>query len=206
MSVYYMFNKPMGYITARTDARHMTVMDLFPEELRNTVFPVGRLDKDTEGLLLVTDDGELTYKLLTPESHVEKTYLFYSIGTFDKEKLSHLTDGAEVFPTKDYISAPATVKILDTTTLAFVKDVLPARYKQMAQKKPHREVTIGEITITEGKKHQVKHMVAYAGGEVVYLKRVAIGCLKLDESLEKGSYRPLTEAELSILKNITEDV
>ena len=201
-----MLNKPMGYITARRDARHKTVMDLFPEDMRDRLFPVGRLDKDTEGLLLVTDDGALNHELLTPESHIEKTYLFYAIGEIDAERFSHLSEGAEVFPGKEYVTAPASVTILATQTLGDIKDLLPPEYASMARKKPWRSVTFGKIIITEGKKHQVKHMVAYAGGEVVYLKRVAMGKLTLDEDVPKGSYRPLTDMEVALLKNRTENV
>ena len=196
----------MGYITARRDARHKTVMDLFPEDMRDRVFPVGRLDKDTEGLLLVTDDGALNHELLTPESHIEKTYLFYAIGDIDTERFSHLSDGAGVFPGKEYVTAPAKVTILAKATLTDIKDFLPQEYASMARKKPDRGVTLGEVVITEGKKHQVKHMVAYAGGEVVYLKRIAMGKLSLDEDLPKGRYRALTDIEIALLKNRTENV
>ena len=206
MAAYYMLNKPMGYITARRDARHKTVMDLFPEELRDKIFPVGRLDKDTEGFLLVTDDGALNHELLTPESHIDKKYLFYAIGVVDENRFSKLSEGAEVFPGKDYITAPAKACILGKSTLSEIRELLSPQYESMARKKPERQVTFGEVTITEGKKHQVKRMVAYAGGEVVYLKRVAIGKLTLDDTLPKGSYRALTDEEISILKNRTENV
>lgn len=205
MASYYMLNKPMGYITARRDPRHRTVMDLFPERFRDVLFPVGRLDKDTEGLLLVTDDGTLNHRLLSPESHIDKTYIFYAIGDIDTTRFSHLSDGAEVFPGKDLLTAPARVKLIKKMKLGEIKELLPPEYTSMASKKPERTVTFGEVTITEGKKHQVKHMVAYAGGEVVYLKRVAVGKLKLDDSLPKGSYRSLTAEEVSLLKNRTEN-
>ena len=206
MSLYFMLNKPMGYITARRDDRQSTVMDLFPDELRDRVFPVGRLDKDTEGLLLVTDDGRLNHDLLTPEHHIEKTYLFYAIGDIDREKLSRLERGAEVFPTNDYVTSPARVKIVGETSLEKISDLLPPMYISLSRRKPGASVTIGEITITEGKKHQVKHMVAYAGGRIVYLKRIAMGALLLDEELPKGEYRPLSNEEISLLKNRTENV
>ena len=205
MASYYMLNKPMGYITARSDPRHKTVMDLFPEEMRDKLFPVGRLDKDTEGLLLVTDDGALNHDLLTPESHIDKTYRFYAIGEISEERFSHLTLGAEVFPGKDYVTAPARVRIFGKCRISEIRELLPPRFSSMAQKKPLREVSFGEVIITEGKKHQVKRMVAYSGGEVVYLMRAAIGGLKLDPSLKKGSYRQLTEEEVKILKNRTEN-
>ena len=201
-----MLNKPMGYITARRDPRHKTVMDLFPEALRDVLFPVGRLDKDTEGLLLVTDDGHLNHDLLTPEHHIEKTYLFYAIGDIDREKLSDLEQGAEVFPGKERITSPANVKIIGESVLGEICEILPPAFSSIVHKKPHTRVTVGEITITEGKKHQVKHMVAYAGGKVVYLKRIAMGALTLDKALEKGQYRELSADEISLLKNRTENV
>ena len=206
MATYYMLHKPMGYITARRDPRHKTVMDLFPEELRDRLFPVGRLDKDTEGLLLVTDDGALNHLLLSPENHISKTYLFYAVGEIDAEKLSHLTDGAQVFPGKEYTTAPAKVNILEHKNLGEISYLLPPEYAALARKKPNKLVTVGEITVTEGKKHQVKRMVAYTGGEVVYLKRLSMGELTLDDNLERGSYRGLTEEEINMLKNRTENV
>ena len=206
MSVYYMLNKPMGYITARRDSRHKTVMDLFPEEMRDKLFPVGRLDKDTEGMLIITDDGALNHLLLSPENHIEKKYLFYAIGEIDFEKLSHLERGAQVFPGKDYVTSPANVKILGDATLGDIIAILPTEYVTVAKKKPQKQVIFGEVAITEGKKHQVKRMIAYAGGKVIYLKRLSMGALELDESLGKGQYRALTENEISILKNRTENV
>ena len=206
MAEYYMLNKPMGYITACRDERRKTVMDLFPPEMRDGFFPVGRLDKDTEGLLLITDDGRLNHSLLSPENHVVKTYLFYAVGDIDVERFSQLEEGAKVFPGKDYTTSPAMVKILGRKTIGEIIDLLPSSYASLARRKPDKFVIFGEITITEGKKHQVKHMVAYAGGKVIYLKRVAMGSLTLDASLEKGCYRPLTEYELEKLKNKAENV
>lgn len=206
MKKYYMLNKPMDYITARRDPRHKTVMDLFPEELRDKLFPVGRLDKDTEGLLLVTNDGELNHLLLSPENHIDKKYLFYATGQIDTERLLHLTGGAQVFPGKEYVTAPAVVKILGNATLGEIADSLPSEFAGVARKKPHKPVLYGEVTITEGKKHQVKHMIAYAGGKVVYLKRLSMGALLLDEALGSGQYRILTDLEISILKKRTENV
>ena len=96
MPRYFMFNKPKGCVTARTDSLSKTVMDYFPEECRQTMYPVGRLDKDTEGLLLITDDGMLCRKLLLPKSHVPKTYFFYAIGELTEEKVSAISEGVEM--------------------------------------------------------------------------------------------------------------
>ena len=206
MAKYYMLNKPLDYITARRDPRCKAVMDLFPEEFRDILFPVGRLDKDTEGLLLITDDGALNHYLLSPENRIEKTYLFYAVGQIDDEKLSHLEYGARVFPGKDSVTLPARVNILGTTTVGEIAGLLPAEYESLARRKPQKVVTYGEVTVTEGKKHQVKHMIAYAGGKIVYLKRLAMGGLKLDENLKSGEYRSLMSDEILLIQNRTENV
>lgn len=194
-----MFNKPRGCITARRDPRHKTVMDYFPEEYRDTLFPVGRLDKDTEGLLLITDDGELTFKLLSPSYGKKKTYFFYAKGIPDEKKLNELSTGVNIYADRDWLSAPAEVDITEKLTLGDIKEYISSEDKLLAMKKPELPVIGGFITITEGKKHQVKRMIRYAGPKVVYLKRVSISGLKLDEGLKVGEFRPLTDAEVMIL-------
>ena len=111
MPRYFMFHKPKGAVTARRDDRHKTVMDYFPEEDRDILFPVGRLDKDTEGFLIVTDDGMFTYRLLSPESHIEKTYFFYALGIPDEKKLSELQGGVSIYRNRDDKTAPAKINI-----------------------------------------------------------------------------------------------
>jgi len=200
MFLYYMFNKPATCITARRDPRHKTVMDYFPEELRDVVFPVGRLDKDTEGLLLVTNDGELTFRLLSPNYRKKKTYFFYAKGVPDEEKLKELATGVNIYADRDWLSAPAEVNITEKLTLGDIKEFLCEEDRVLAIKKPDLHVIGGFITITEGKKHQVKRMIRYTGPKVVYLKRVSFSGIELDENLKKGEYRALTEEELSILR------
>ncbi len=200
MPRYYMFNKPAGCITARHDERHKTVMDYFPEEEREKLFPVGRLDKDTEGLLLITDDGELTFKLLSPSYGKEKTYFFYAKGLANEEKLAELSEGIHIYDDSDFITAPARVSITEKTTLGNIKEYLSADDRSLAIKKADLPVIGGYITITEGKKHQVKRMIRYTGPKVVYLKRISMDSLTLDPSLTKGEYRPLCEEEISLLK------
>ena len=200
MFVYYMFNKPAGCITARRDPRHKTVMDYFPEELRDRLFPVGRLDKDTEGLLLVTDDGMFNFNLLSPQFGKKKTYFFYAMGVPDDKKLSELSVGVKVYSARDDLTAPADVKITERTNLRGIKEYLSVNDESLATKKGDQPVVGGYITITEGKKHQVKRMIRYTGAKVLYLKRVSISGIELDESLAKGEYRPLKEKELAILK------
>ena len=199
MSEYYMFNKPGGCITARRDPRHKTVMDYFPEEKRDTLFPVGRLDKDTEGLLLVTDDGVFNYNLLTPEREVPKTYFFWVKGRPSEEEISDIESGVKIYKNHDFETSPSKIEISAESTIGEIKELLSGEALKLSRRKPTLPVTSGYITITEGKKHQVKRMLMSAGCKVIYLKRTRIGDLSLDEGLPKGAYRPLTEEELRLL-------
>jgi len=194
-----MLNKPRGVITARRDARHKTVMDLFDEEKRNVLFPVGRLDKDTEGLLIVTDDGALPIKLMMPQQHVPKKYFFWAKGSITPEQITEIEGGVSVFVGSDAISAPSSIEVLCTSTLGKIAHLLSDIDKKRMDRRKDTPVFSGYVTVTEGKKHQVKRMLGYAGCRVVYLKRVGIGNLLLDENLSQGDYRPLTEAELLLL-------
>ena len=200
MKEYYMFNKPSGCITARRDERHETVMDYFPKEKRDILFPIGRLDKDTEGLLLVTDDGPLFYELMMPGHKVSKTYFFWAKGDISEDKVAELERGAAIYPDKSELTAPATLEIVERKTLIEIKHLLSEEDEKLTRKKGETPVFSGLLTITEGKKHQVKRMLKYAGCKVVYLKRVAIGELRLDETLAPGEFRALTDAELSKIK------
>jgi 16S rRNA pseudouridine516 synthase len=196
-----MFHKPKGAITARRDERHKTVMDYFPECDRDILFPVGRLDKDTEGLLIVTDDGAFTYRLLSPESGISKTYFFYTEGVPDEKKLAELSEGVSIYRNRTDKTAPAKIKITEHRILKEIKDFIDYDTKTLLSRRGDMPAVGGYITITEGKKHQVKRMLRYAGAWVVYLKRVDIAGVSLDENLPLGEYRPLTEDELWILKN-----
>ena len=194
-----MFHKPKGAVTARRDERHRTVMDYFPDEDRDVLFPVGRLDKDTEGFLIVTDDGAFTYRLLSPNSGIPKTYLFYSLGTPDEEKLSELSRGVSIYRNREDKTAPAKIEIIERTTLREIKDYIDYDAKTLLTKRGDLPCVGGYITITEGKKHQVKRMLRYAGSKVVYLKRVMIGDVALDPELPLGKYREMTEEEIKTL-------
>ena len=200
MSVVYMFNKPSGCITACSDARHKTVMDYFPESDRETLFPVGRLDKDTEGFLVITDDGALSFDLMKPEHHVKKTYFFWAQGVLNEDKLKEFEKGVSIYKDKDIVTAPATIEILSVATLGSIKELLNGEDEKLGTRRALLPVTSGVITITEGKKHQVKRMIRYAGARVVYLKRIAIGNLHLDPTLPLGAYRALNEEEIKIIK------
>ena len=197
---YYMFNKPRGCVTARRDERHRTVMDYFPECDRDALFPVGRLDRDTVGFLLVTDDGMLCTRLMRPEGHVEKTYFFVAKGEMTDQDVSTLEDGIDISVRKMAKTQPASLEIIERTTLGRVVDYLDDANRKIALSRPDLPAFIGKLTITEGKKHQVKRMIRHFGAKVVYLRRVTLGGVALDESLPEGSYRELTPSELAILK------
>ena len=175
--VYLMLNKPGGYLSATEDNHQQTVIDLLDaDSQRFSPFPVGRLDKDTEGLLLLTNDGDLAHFLLSPKKQVHKTYYAKTAGVMDEADVKAFKEG--IILEDGYECLPATLDILSTTD-------------------DSSEV---HITISEGKFHQVKRMVLACGKEVSFLKRLTMGSLKLDESLKLGEYRPLTEHELNGLK------
>ena len=196
---YYMFNKPRGCVTARRDERHRTVMDYFPECDRDVLFPVGRLDRDTVGFLLVTDDGMLCTRLMRPEGHVEKTYFFVAKGEITDANVSTLEDGIDISVRKMAKTQPASLEIIERTTLGRVVDYLDDANRKIALSRPDLPAFIGKLTITEGKKHQVKRMVRYTGAKVVYLKRVSIGTLPLDPELPLGEYREMTNEEIKAI-------
>lgn len=196
---YIMFHKPGGCVTARRDERHKTVMDYLPEEIRDTHFPVGRLDKDTEGLLLITNDGRLTKAILSPENKIEKTYYFQAQGIISPEKMAEVCGGAKIYLNRETVTAPAEMEILSTSVISEIKDYLGEDDLALSRRKPHLPTVEGVVRITEGKKHQVKRMVRFAGARVMYLKRLRIASLSLDEALPKGAFRPLNETEISEL-------
>lgn len=170
--VYYLLHKPAGVVSATQDKRDRTVLDLLAGEGRSDLFPVGRLDKDAEGLLLITNDGPLAHALLSPGRHVDKEYECHLAHTFDAHQRELLEQGVDIGEKKK--CRPAVVRIL-------------------AEKK----IT---LTITEGRFHQVKRMLHAVGNEVVYLKRIRMDRLQLEDSLEKGAYRRLTDEEVESLR------
>ena len=198
MAQYYMLNKPRGLLTARRDARCETVMRCFPEALQQTLHPVGRLDKDTEGLLLFTDDGMLDVRLLRPEQHVEKEYEYRAFGHLHDDAMRQLETGVLLLEGQPP-SLPARAQLLAHTSIGESAPYLPERFREKYLKNPSRPVTLGRLWITEGRKHQVKLMIKAVGGHVFYLKRLAIGPVRLDEMLRPGEYRPLTAEELAAL-------
>lgn len=165
--MHLMLHKPAGLLTAATDARQKTVMDLLPEELRRRALgPVGRLDKDVTGLLLLTDDGQLAHRLISPKWTVEKVYLARVEGALDAADIQAFQAGIAL---SDFTARPARLEIL--------------------------EPDLGRLTITEGKFHQVKRMFAARGKPVLRLHRESVGGVSLDPALECGKFRPLTAEE-----------
>ncbi|NBJ91480.1 rRNA pseudouridine synthase [bacterium 1xD42-62] len=182
--VYYMMNKPSGIVTATSDKKDKTVLDLLKEQLKaqyegdlagipvKDIFPVGRLDKDTVGLLLLTNNGPLAHRLLSPKKHVPKRYLVKTDSPLGEEGLMRLTQGVRIG--EHEITLPAEISEADEENTYF-------------------------ITITEGKYHQVKRMFQAAGAKVIYLKRLSMGSLSLDEELLEGQIRELTKKEVADL-------
>jgi len=175
--VYLMMNKPPGVLSATEDTRDETVIDLLQiEDQVYNPFPVGRLDKDTEGLLLITNDGQLSHRLLSPKKHVPKTYFAVIEGEVTERDIDAFKKGVTL--EDGYLTKPGELKILKS---GITSDI--------------------ELTITEGKFHQVKRMFEAVGKRVVYLKRLSMGSLLLDETLELGEYRELTDEEVQMLKD-----
>ncbi len=173
---YYMLNKPKGVVSATEDKAERTVLDLLPATDRRDIFPVGRLDKDTTGLLLLTDDGELAHRLLSPKKHVDKRYKAVLERAVTDEDVKAFAEGLKV--DEGFTALPAELE-------AATSDDRPAAY----------------VTIREGKFHQVKRMFEAVGNRVLGLERLSMGSLLLDRSLAPGEYRPLTDKELEVLKN-----
>ena len=169
--VYYMFYKPAGCVCAARDNLHRTIFDYVPMNPKGDLFAVGRLDLDTEGLLLVTNDGELSHRLLSPRRHVDKTYLAKVRGCLGSEDVQAFAGGISIGDEKDTL--PAQLAVLESGAYSTC-----------------------EVTIQEGRFHQIKRMFLALGKEVVYLKRLRMGMFVLDPELEPGTYRRLKEQEL----------
>lgn len=168
--IYLMLNKPAGVVSATKDLKDQTVIDLLDKKYHRQMFPVGRLDKDTEGLLLITNHGELAHKLLSPKNKVAKVYYAKIEGQVSQKERKKFEDGIEL---GDFTCLPAKLDILHSASISEV-----------------------HITIYEGKFHQVKRMFEAVDMKVIYLKRLSMGSLTLDENLPIGSYRPLTKEEI----------
>lgn len=171
---YYMLNKPAGVVSATEDKKERTVLDLLQERKRKDLFPVGRLDKDTEGLLLITNNGDLAHRLLAPGRHVDKVYYAEIDGKVTREDAELFRTGVDIGDKKK--TMPAFLEILSSADRS---EIL--------------------LTIREGRFHQVKRMFHAVGKEVLFLRRIQMGPLKLDEKLRPGEYRRLTKEEVEKL-------
>lgn len=169
---YYMLNKPQGVVTATQDNHDKTVMDLLNVTRKKDLFPVGRLDKDTEGLLLITNDGALAHTLLSPKKHVDKTYLVKLRDNITRQAIQALEQGVDIGEEKP--TMPAKIRVNNE------KEIL--------------------LTIHEGKFHQVKRMLQAVDNEVIFLKRITFGSLNLDDNLKQGTFRPLNPEEIQALR------
>lgn len=176
--VYYMLNKPAGFVSAVKDSHDRTVMELLDNVSTDGLFPVGRLDKDTEGLLLITNDGALAHELLSPAKHVPKTYYAELDGKLTEDDANRFLEGLDIGEKR--ITKPARLEILTPKTKAYV-------------------------TVSEGKFHQIKRMFHVLGYKVLYLKRISMGTLALDLSLGTGEFRALTETEIEQLRSMKEN-
>lgn len=181
--VYFMLNKPQGVISATEDHVHETVLDLLePQDSLQEPHPVGRLDIDTEGLLVLTNDGKLTHRILSPKHHVNKKYFAEVEGVVTEDDIQTFKEGITLVDEhEEFVTMPAELVVLKTDKSAKTSKV--------------------EVIIQEGKFHQVKRMVRAVGKEVIYLKRLSMGDLELDPKLELGAYRPLSKEEINLLNN-----
>ena len=170
---YFMLNKPAGVVSATEDKKERTVIDLIKESKRKDLFPAGRLDKDTEGLLLITNDGQLAHRLLSPKKHVDKVYYAKIDGMVTEEDVKRFAEGIDIGAEEEEMTRPAKLDIMKSAEESEIR-----------------------LTIHEGKFHQVKRMFLAVGKEVTYLKRERMGTLCLDENLKPGEYRLLTEEEI----------
>ena len=172
---YWMLNKPAGAISATTDSSQATVLDLLPQAQRKDLFPVGRLDKDTTGLLIITNDGQLAHRLLAPNKHVDKIYLATLRDPLGPQDAQAFAEGLDIGD--------------DTPTL-------PALLEQPDPANPR----LAQVTLHEGRYHQVKRMFEAVGNKVVHLQRIHMGPISLDPSLQEGQSRPLSDEEVRMLQ------
>lgn len=178
---YYMLNKPAGVLSATIDKKASTVLDLIDLK-RKDLFPVGRLDKDTEGLLIITNDGDMAHNLLSPKKHVDKLYFAKVEGIINDKHVKMFKDG--VVCDKEFKAMPAKLEVIEN---------VQGTYEQQSY-------SLVYVTVKEGKFHQIKRMFEAVGSKVLYLKRLAMGSLYLDKELPVGKYRALTDDELALLK------
>lgn len=188
---YYMFYKPFGCVSARRDSRYPTVMDHFKNLDNPNLSPVGRLDRQTEGLLIITDDGQWNQLMTHPAHHKSKTYEFTALGTLNDQKIRMLEDGV-LLKGSDLPTAPCKLCVTGSTILS---EVLPSLHPEVQaatrHNRPDHPVVTGRITITEGRKRQIRRMMKTVGCCVLQLKRISIDNIILDGSLKPGEWKEL---------------
>ena len=191
MKHYYMFNKPFGCVTAHRDDRFPVVMDYFHSLGNDRLSPVGRLDRETEGLLMITDDGVWNQKMTNPAFHVPKTYEFAALGTLNEENLQRLSEGVLLIG-PDRPTTGASVTVTGTSLLSKVVPHLhPDMQEKLKYNLPDHPVVFGTITISEGRKRQIRRMLKVVGCCVIRLKRISMGELLLDPELKPGEYKEI---------------
>lgn len=202
--VYYMMHKPSGYISATKDNSQKTVIDLLKKNtgnIKNGVFPVGRLDIDTEGLLLLTNDGNLAHMLLSPGKHIDKAYYLIADGIITEDAIKQLEKGIDIGD--NALALPArteNIKVCKFKELGeYEQGIITERYN--IQKTNNNIFTSMELVLHEGRYHQVKRMIKAAGSQVLYLRRIRMGTLVLDKELLPGQCRELTDEETRSIKN-----
>ena len=189
---YYMLNKPRGVVSATEDNLNRTVLDILKGEKARGLFPMGRLDKDTEGLLVISNDGNLSHLLLSPGKHVSKTYYIIADNKLTEDNMIQFEKGIDIGEDKPCKSA--VIEAVDENASVVASD------GEKITGYPYK------LTITEGKYHQVKRMFHACGSEVIYLKRLSMGKLLLDEQLKCGEYRKLTENEIELLRSSLQQI
>ena len=208
---YYILNKPQGVVSATVDNHYKTVVDLITEKKRKDLFPVGRLDIDTEGLLLITNDGDLCHNLLAPNKHVDKCYFAIVLGEVPEEAKEQFRLGINIGTAEqEEITLPAELQIKEYQTIKNLsmqyKEKVTSSYMRFVNDMAEQEeldnskITCVELTIHQGKFHQVKRMFQALNHPVLYLKRISMGSLVLPKDLELGEYQRLTSKELELLQ------
>lgn len=194
MSRYYMFHKPAGCVTALKDDTAKTVMDYLSSIDTTGLRPVGRLDKDTEGLLLFTDDYDFLQSMTNPDAGIEKVYFFWALGEPDAAGEQLLKDGIFLRGNNEKKTRPATLRILEHKTLCEISDcIVSDRKEHILKNRPDHPVFSGLITLTEGRKHEVKRLLRSIGCYCIYLKRLKMGEYVLDEELAPGEFKVITK-------------
>lgn len=189
---YYMFHKPFGCVTARRDDRYPTVMDYFKELHNDKLSPVGRLDRETTGLLLITDDGVFNQKCTHPSYRKEKTYEFTVLGELTPERI-HILETGIVLKGSTELTSPARITVTGHAVMSDILSTLPEEIrKDIHKNRPDHPVTYGIITISEGKKRQIRRMMKSVHCCVIELKRISVGDIVLDDSLQPEEWKEIT--------------